>query len=42
MTKKDHILAAMIVQFNNWEELLSRLKEEQIAAPNLPSDNYLI
>jgi hypothetical protein len=37
MNMKQHILAALSEVFNQWEELLARLNEEQITAPLLPS-----
>ena len=37
MTMKDHILAALREQFNQWEALLAGMSEEQITAPHLPS-----
>ena len=33
MSMKEHILAALIEQFNNWEELLASLSVEQITVP---------
>lgn len=41
MNMKYHILTALREQFNNWEELLSSLREEQIATPYF-DDNWSI
>jgi hypothetical protein len=38
MNMKEHILAALREQFNNWEELLGSLSEEQITAPHFDFD----
>lgn len=38
MNMKEHILAAMREQIENWEALLSTLNEEQILAPNFDLD----
>jgi hypothetical protein len=38
MNMKDHILAALREQFENWEELLGGLSEEQITAPQFDFD----
>ncbi len=38
MNMQDHILTALSEQFNHWEELLASMSEEQITAPDLPSD----
>lgn len=38
MNMKEHILAAMREQIENWEVLLSTLKEEQNLAPNFDLD----
>ena len=38
MNMKDHILTALREQFNQWEELLSKLSEEQITAPHFDYD----
>lgn len=37
MNMKDHILAALREQFNQWEDLLTNMREEQIISPHLPS-----
>lgn len=34
MNMKDHILAALREEFNNWEELLASMSDEQITAPH--------
>ena len=34
MNMKDHILTALSEQFNDWEELLASLSEEQITTPH--------
>lgn len=41
MNMKYHILTALREQFNNWEELLSSLREEQITTPYF-DDNWSI
>ncbi|HET7143457.1 MAG TPA: maleylpyruvate isomerase N-terminal domain-containing protein, partial [Anaerolineales bacterium] len=38
MNMKDHILTAFREQFDQWEELLSKLSEEQITAPHFDYD----
>ncbi len=38
MNMKGHILAALREQFDNWEELLASLSEEQITAPHFDFD----
>ena len=38
MNMKQHILAALIEEFERWEELLSGISEEQITAPLRPSN----
>ena len=38
MNMKDHILSALKEQFNDWEELLASLSEEQITAPHFDFD----
>ncbi|HKY54016.1 MAG TPA: ClbS/DfsB family four-helix bundle protein [Anaerolineales bacterium] len=38
MDMKEHILAALREQFDNWEELLVSLSEEQIITPNFDFD----
>ena len=38
MTYKTQILAALNDEFSRWEELLARLSEEQITAPQQPGD----
>jgi hypothetical protein len=37
MSMKDHILTALREQFDEWEELLTRMSEEQLTTPQLPS-----
>jgi len=37
MNMKDHILAALREQFNQWEELLTGMSSEQLSTPHLPS-----
>jgi hypothetical protein len=37
MYMKQHILAALREEFDQWEELLDSMGEEQITAPHLPS-----
>lgn len=37
MKMKDHILAALREEFNQWEDLLANLSEEQRTTPQLPS-----
>jgi hypothetical protein len=37
MNMKEHILAALREKFDQWEELLGRLSEEEIVASDLPS-----
>jgi len=37
MNMKEHILAALREEFNQWEELLANLSEEQYTTPQLPS-----
>ena len=37
MNMKDHILTALSEQFNEWEELLTGMSEEQLTIPQLPS-----
>ena len=36
MNMKDHILTALSEQFNEWEELLTGMSEEQLTIPQLP------
>ena len=38
MNMKEHILTALREQFNNWEELLASLSEEQVTAPYFDLD----
>jgi hypothetical protein len=38
MNDKQRILTTLRKEFTSWEELLTTLDEEQITAPNLPSD----
>lgn len=38
MNMKGHILAAMREQFNRWQDLLTRLDEQQIIAPRFDHD----
>jgi hypothetical protein len=38
MNMKEHILAAMREQFENWENLLTSLSEEQLTSPNFDLD----
>jgi hypothetical protein len=38
MDMKEHILAALLEQFERWEELLAKLGEEQITAPRFDFD----
>ena len=38
MNMKQHILAALIEEFQHWEELLGIMSEEQLTAPQLPSN----
>ena len=38
MNMKEHILAALQEQFARWEELLTRLSEEEITAPQFDLD----
>jgi hypothetical protein len=38
MNMKDHILTALREQFNNWEELLAGMSEEQITTPRFDLD----
>ena len=36
MNMKEHLLTALIEEFNCWEELLASMSDEQITAPRLP------
>jgi|GEM_PF-362851 len=38
MNDKQQVLTTLREEFNRWEELLAALDEEQITAPNLPSN----
>jgi hypothetical protein len=37
MNMKDHILTALQEEFEEWEDLLTRMSEEQLTTPQLPS-----